>query len=56
MGRLRAPYLSREWGGKLYGYMKELKAIFDPQGILNSKAMFSEQSITDDMRRDYLAA
>ena len=56
MGRLRAPYLSREWGEKLYGYMKELKAIFDPQGIFNPDVMFSEHSITDDMRKDYLTA
>lgn len=52
MGRLRAPYLRREWGDRLYGHMKELKTIFDPQGLFNPGAMFGDRSITDSLRRD----
>jgi FAD/FMN-containing dehydrogenase len=54
MGRLRAPYLKREWGESLYGYMREIKAILDPQGILNPGVMFSTEPITDNMRPDLL--
>jgi FAD/FMN-containing dehydrogenase len=54
MGRLRAPYLKREWGEALYNYMKEVKSIFDPEGILNPGAMFSDEPITDNMRPELL--
>jgi FAD/FMN-containing dehydrogenase len=54
MGRLRAPYLKREWGEALYTYMREVKTIFDPQGILNPEVMFSARPITDNMRPDLL--
>lgn len=54
MGRLRAPYLKREWGEAIYNYMKEVKSIFDPQGILNPGAMFSDEPITDNMRPELL--
>ncbi len=54
MGRLRAPYLRREWGDTLYNYMREVKAIFDPQEILNPGVMFSEEPITNHMRPDLL--
>lgn len=40
MGRLRAPFLEREWGHAVVGYMRELKAIFDPAGTLNPGVMF----------------
>jgi D-lactate dehydrogenase len=56
MGRLRAPYLRREWGDRLYAYMKELKAILDPQDILNPEAVFSERPITDNIRQDLLTS
>jgi FAD/FMN-containing dehydrogenase len=54
MGRLRAPYLRREWGEALYGYMREVKAIFDPRDILNPGVMFSDAPITDNMRKDLM--
>lgn len=52
MGRLRAPYLKREWGETLYNYMREVKAIFDPRDIFNPGAMFGTAPITDHMRSD----
>jgi len=52
MGRLRAPFLQKEWGEKLYGYMKELKQIFDPHGIFNPDVMFSKHQITENLRPD----
>jgi FAD/FMN-containing dehydrogenase len=54
MGRLRAPYLRREWGDALYGYMREVKAIFDPRDVLNPGVMFSDAPITDNMRKDLM--
>jgi glycolate oxidase len=54
MGRLRAPYLKREWGDALYAYMREVKTIFDPHDILNPGAMFNNGPITDNMRPDLL--
>jgi FAD/FMN-containing dehydrogenase len=54
MGRLRAPYLKREWGDALYAYMREVKTVFDPHDILNPGAMFNEGPITENMRPDLL--
>jgi glycolate oxidase len=54
MGRLRAPYLKKEWGETLYNYMREVKSIFDPQDILNPGVMFSDRPITEHMRPDLL--
>jgi glycolate oxidase len=54
MGRLRAPYLKREWGETLYNYMREVKNIFDPKDILNPGVMFSNAPITDHLRADIL--
>jgi glycolate oxidase len=52
MGRLRAPYLKREWGDALYAYMREVKTVFDPADILNPGAMFNDGPITENMRQD----
>jgi len=49
MGRLRAPFLKREWGESLYGYMRRVKQIFDPEQVLNPDAMFMDRQITDQM-------
>jgi glycolate oxidase len=49
MGRLRAPYLETEWGPMITGYMKRLKHLFDPTGILNPEVMFSDRSIVSDL-------
>ncbi len=34
-GRNMAPFVELEWGAEAYGLMKEIKAIFDPTGLLN---------------------
>ena len=52
IGRLKAPYLKQEWGEELYNAMQELKRIFDPEGIFNPGVMFSDKSITDNLRHD----
>jgi FAD/FMN-containing dehydrogenase len=49
MGRLRAPYLAREWGAAMIGYMRRVKEIFDPDDLLNPDVMFSERALTDDL-------
>lgn len=54
MGRLRAPYLRREWGASIHGYMQELKEIFDPGALFNPGVMFGDRPITDHMRADLL--
>jgi FAD/FMN-containing dehydrogenase len=54
MGPLRAPWLRREWGDALYGYMREVKEIFDPDDLFNPGAMFGERAITENMREDLL--
>jgi glycolate oxidase len=55
MGRLRAPYLKREWGETLYNYMQEIKSLFDPKDIFNPGVMFGTTPITDHMRTDLFA-
>lgn len=34
-GRNMAPFVEMEWGEDLYEVMKQLKALFDPKGVLN---------------------
>jgi D-lactate dehydrogenase len=34
-GRIMAPFVARQYGPELYGMMLEIKAAFDPAGILN---------------------
>ena len=34
-GMIRGPWLERSYGPEVYGYFKDLKNIFDPQGIFN---------------------
>ncbi len=41
-GRAIAPYVAREWGLELYAIMQELKALLDPQGILNPGVMLND--------------
>jgi FAD/FMN-containing dehydrogenase len=50
MGRLRAPYLAREWGEGIMRYMRRVKDIFDPDGVLNPDVMFSDRVLTDDLK------
>lgn len=34
-GRAIAPFVEAEWGAKAYGLMWQIKALFDPEGLLN---------------------
>ncbi len=54
MGRLRAPYLKKEWGSEIYTIMKEIKNAFDSQNIMNPDVMFSSNYITDDIQKELL--
>ena len=50
MGRLRVPYLAREWGETIIGYMRRVKEVFDPDDLLNPEVMFSDRALTDDLK------
>ncbi len=41
-GRNMAPFVRREWGDEAYSLMKDVKALFDPEGILNPGVIFNE--------------
>jgi len=41
-GRAIAPYVRMEWGDTVYEVLREIKALLDPQGILNPGVMFDE--------------
>ncbi|MCR4921971.1 MAG: FAD-binding oxidoreductase [Bacteroidaceae bacterium] len=41
-GRNMAPFVRYEWGDKAYEAMKELKDIFDPDGLLNRGVIFND--------------
>jgi D-lactate dehydrogenase len=41
-GRNMAPFVRREWGDDAYALMKDVKALFDPDGILNPGVIFNE--------------
>ncbi len=41
-GRNMAPFVKYEWRDKAYDVMKELKAIFDPEGLLNQGVIFND--------------
>ena len=41
-GRNMAPFVKYEWGEKAYKAMKELKEIFDPDGLLNQGVIFND--------------
>ena len=41
-GRNMAPFVRYEWGDKAYEVMRELKAIFDPEGLLNRGVIFND--------------
>ncbi|MCL2735990.1 MAG: FAD-binding oxidoreductase [Propionibacteriaceae bacterium] len=44
-GRVMAPFVRRQYGDELYEVMREVKRLFDPQGILNDGVV-----LTDDPR------
>lgn len=52
MGRLRAPYLEREWGAEIFSSMQQLKTVFDPRNIFNPDGMFCKDPITDNLREE----
>ena len=43
-GRNMAPFVRREWGDAAYVLMKDVKALFDPNGILNPGVIFNEDA------------
>lgn len=40
-GRNMAPFVKYEWGEKAYNYMKAVKELFDPKGLLNPGVIFN---------------
>lgn len=41
-GRNMAPFVKYEWGEKAFGIMKRIKALFDPENILNPGVIFND--------------
>lgn len=41
-GRNMAPFVEYEWGPKAFDVMKRIKAIFDPEGLLNPGVIFND--------------
>ena len=41
-GRNMAPFVKYEWRDKAYEVMRELKSIFDPEGLLNQGVIFND--------------
>ncbi|MBR4171138.1 MAG: FAD-binding oxidoreductase [Kiritimatiellae bacterium] len=41
-GRNMAPFVRKEWGDAAYALMKDVKELFDPDGILNPGVIFNE--------------
>lgn len=41
-GRNMAPFVAREWGPELYAVMREIKALFDPEGLLNPGTLIND--------------
>jgi len=43
-GRIMAPFVERQYGSELYQVMRELKALFDPKGVLNPGVIITEDA------------
>ncbi len=43
-GRMIAPFVEREWGKKAYMINQQIKAIFDPQGLINPDVIITNNS------------
>lgn len=43
-GRNMAPFVRREWGDAAYRLMKDVKELFDPDGILNPGVIFNDDT------------
>lgn len=41
-GRNMAPFVKREWGDRIYGAMREIKTIFDPDQLLNPGVIIND--------------
>ncbi len=41
-GRNMAPFVKKEWGEKAWDYMRQVKNLFDPDGILNPGVIFND--------------
>ncbi len=41
-GRNMAPFVSYEWGAEAYEVMRQLKQLFDPEGLLNQGVIFND--------------
>ena len=41
-GRNMAPFVAKEWGEEAFSYMRRIKKLFDPQGILNPGVIFND--------------
>ncbi|MDO4584363.1 MAG: FAD-binding and (Fe-S)-binding domain-containing protein [Planctomycetia bacterium] len=41
-GRNMAPFVRYEWGETIYGWMKEIKELFDPRNLLNPGVIFND--------------
>jgi len=41
-GRNMAPFVRHEWGDDAYQLMKDLKAVFDPKGLINQDVIFND--------------
>lgn len=41
-GRIMAPFVGRQFGDELYAVMREVKALFDPAGVLNPGVLLSD--------------
>jgi len=49
-GRLRSPYLAGMLGEELYELLRGIKAVFDPQDILNPHKIFDPPPLLSDLR------
>jgi FAD/FMN-containing dehydrogenase/Fe-S oxidoreductase len=49
-GRARSPYLERVYGPKLFQAFRELKAAFDPRGLLNPGNIVASPGVTQHLR------
>jgi D-lactate dehydrogenase len=41
-GRNMAPYVELEWGAEAYALMRQIKALFDPENLLNPGVIFND--------------
>lgn len=42
-GRIMAPFVARQYGNELYEVMREVKRLFDPEGLLNPGVVLSDE-------------